>query len=152
MLKKIIAVCLIAFFLLLVKKGTFAQNNQIPIEVLIKSAQNLPKQKPNGERWDYLSPPDPFVTILLNDEPLLSTTAIKDNRGEEVLWNESFTLYVNPEKDVLAFRVWDKDIGINDLMGEYSFGKNIIQAGFKEFELHFKNGIVLKIEIRLKIW
>ncbi len=119
------------------------------VEITIVRVSNLPSVKPDGRKWDGIGYADPMVTILVDGKILASTSFKKDNAGSSVVFNESFKMHVDPRQAKLGFKVFDKDVMQNDLMGEYHFSEDDIPLQNGNRTLKFYNGIVLDIEIRI---
>lgn len=119
------------------------------VEVKIVRVSDLPAIKPDGRKWDGFGYADPMVTILVDGRVLASTSFKKDHAGSSVVFNETFKMYVNPRETRLGFKVFDKDVMQNDLMGEYQFSDEDLPLRNGNKTLKFYNGIVLDIEIRI---
>lgn len=72
----------------------------------------------NTEIWGEM---DPFVVLTA---PLSGTkvrTRVIDEGGRHPVWNETFTLPVNSQEDVILVKCFDEDVIMDDFVGEGTF-------------------------------
>jgi hypothetical protein len=76
----------------------------------------FPTNKPSdGQPWDVVGPPDPFVELCTQAACPAQTTTTKDNVYSAV-WNESFVVMLSgPSTGSVSFRMWDEDFNLHDL-------------------------------------
>lgn len=86
---------------------------------------------------------DPFVQVEIygipsDNEQKEKTSAIKNN-GFNPEWNEEMNFFVNcPELAFVKFKVVDKDIGKDDLIGQFIIRFESLRTGYRHFELQNK--------------
>lgn len=93
--------------------------------VRIIEANNIPKM-------DVIGKSDPYIKLTVSsDSHEWSSTMVKDNTQEPV-WNESFLFWItNPVQDKLMFKMWDKDVGNDDLISTLELPLSNFKVGQK---------------------
>ena len=104
---------------------------KISLTIKIISAQNLPRTVSNRELVKDIS--DSFVVVTLYGIPIdqkeCRTHTIKNN-GYNPFWNRNFTFDIcYPQLAFVKFTVKDKDLGHDDVIGDYAIRVENMREG-----------------------
>ncbi|KXJ29010.1 1-phosphatidylinositol 4,5-bisphosphate phosphodiesterase delta-4 [Exaiptasia diaphana] len=113
------------------------------LKMTIISGQQLPDQ-PNSSWSVVKDEPDPYVQVQIqgvpSDEYTFTTKALCDNSFNPI-WNQSFeTNVLVPELAMVAFSVYDKDVGFDDFIGQAVLPFESMQQGYRHVPLMDKEG------------
>lgn len=107
------------------------------LKLTVLSGQQLPAQV---DMWSFTKDePDPYVHVQVRgvpaDDTTITTSVIMDNSFNPI-WNERFEIKVLvPELAMVRFSVWDKDIGMDDFIGQATLPFESMQQGYRHVPL-----------------
>eukprot|EP01118_Nematostelium_gracile_P011010 TRINITY_DN386_c0_g1_i1.p1 TRINITY_DN386_c0_g1~~TRINITY_DN386_c0_g1_i1.p1 ORF type:complete len:256 (+),score=106.33 TRINITY_DN386_c0_g1_i1:67-834(+) len=74
----------------------------------------------NLKSADLFSPSDPYVQIRLKGKLFNAEKKVGKviNNNNNPIWNESFSITPKSPNDVVLLKIYDKDVGLDDLLGK----------------------------------
>eukprot|EP00048_Salpingoeca_helianthica_P002261 m.55906 g.55906 ORF g.55906 m.55906 type:complete len:875 (-) comp11999_c1_seq3:27-2651(-) len=119
--------------------ATYDRTKAVTLKIKIIGANFLPK--PGGEGKGEII--DPYVAVKIHGVPddinTVETPTLVDN-GFDPVWNHecSFDIAV-PDLALVQVIVYDKDVSMDDFIGQTTVPLNSLNSGYRRFHLHYED-------------